>query len=75
MLRTLHGADRDFTRFLWLSDPTDPESNLIVYRFRVVLFGSVSSPFMLNAALHCHLQKYPSPVATDIEHATFMLIT
>ena len=69
---TLHEADRDFSRFLWLSNPTDPESNLIVYHFRVVLFGSVSSPFMLNAALHCHLQKYPSPVATGIEHNLYV---
>ena len=44
---TLHEADRDYTRFLWLSDHTNPESNLIVYRFRAVLFGSVSSPFIL----------------------------
>ena len=58
MLRTLHGADRDFTRFLWLSDPTNPESNLIVYRFRVVLFGSVSSPFMLNVALATYIATY-----------------
>ena len=28
MLRTLHGADKDFTRFLWLSGSTNPESNL-----------------------------------------------
>ena len=69
---TLHEADRDYTRFLWLSDPTKPESNLIVYRFRVVLFGSVSSPFMLNAALHCHLQKYPSSVAADIENNLYV---
>ena len=64
---TLNEADRDYTRFLWLSDPTNPESDLIVYRFRAVLFEAVSSPFMLNAALHYHLQKHPSPVATDIE--------
>ena len=69
---TLHETDRDFTRFLWLSDPTNPESNLVAYRFRVVLFGSVSSPFMLNAALHCHLQKYPSLVATDIENNLYV---
>ena len=69
---TLHEADQDYTRFLWLSDPTNPESNLIVYRFRVVLFGSVSSPFMLNAALHCHLQKYPSSVTTDIENNLYV---
>ena len=69
---TLYETDRDFTRFLWLSDPTNPESNLVVYRFRVVLFGSVSSPFILNAALHCHLQKYPSSVATDIENNQYV---
>ena len=45
----LNEYDRDFTRFLWLSDPLDPESSFIIYRFKVVLFGSASSPFMLNA--------------------------
>ena len=28
----------DFTRFLWLPDPTDPESKFEVYRFKTVLF-------------------------------------
>lgn len=69
---TLHESDRDYTRFLWLSDPTNPESSLIVYHFKAVLFGSVSSPFMLNAALHCHLQKYPSPITTDIENNLYV---
>ena len=64
---TLNEADRDYTRFLWLSDPTDPESDVMVYRFRAVLFGSVSSPFMLNAALHYHLRKFSTPKAADIE--------
>ena len=71
---TLHEADKDFTHFLWLSDPSNLESNLIANHFKVVLFSSVSSPFMLNAALHCHLQKYPLSVPTNIE-TTFRLIT
>ena len=62
----LHKDDRDFTRFLWLSDPSDPDSEFQVYRFKVVLFGATSSPFMLNATLHYHLQQCPSPLATDI---------
>lgn len=62
----LHKDDRDFTRFLWLSDPSNPESEFQVYRFKVVLFGATSSPFMLNATLHHHLQQCPSPLATDI---------
>ena len=59
-------TDRDSTRFLWLSDPTDEHSPFITYRFRVVLFGATSSPFMLNAALTFHLTKYVSPVAKDL---------
>ena len=43
--------DRSYTHFLWLSEPHNPESQFTIYRFRVVLFGSVSSPFMLHAAL------------------------
>ena len=35
----LDQADRDFTRFLWLSNPEDPNSELDAYRFKVVLFG------------------------------------
>ena len=63
----LDEADRDFTRFLWLSDYMDPESEFQTYRFRVVLFGSVSSPFMLYAAIHYHLSRHPSSVAEDMQ--------
>ena len=56
----------DFTRFLWLSDPTNPNSELQVYRFKVVLFGTTSSPFMLNATLHHHFQQFESPIAVDM---------
>ena len=59
--------DRDFTRFLWLEDPTDPESPFVSYRFKVVLFGSVSSPFMLNATLHLHLKSFDSSVSHDMK--------
>ena len=63
---TLDEKDRDYTRFLWLSNPTDPESVFNTYRFKSVSFGSVSSPFMLHAALHFHLQKHSSSITTDI---------
>jgi len=69
---TLDEADRDYTRFLWLSDPTNPNSDFNTYRFKAVLFGSVSSPFMLNAALHFHLRKYSSPVVADIENNLYV---
>lgn len=51
----LHENDRDYTRFLWLSDPTDPCSRLQTYRFRSVLFGATCSPFILNATILRHL--------------------
>ena len=62
----LHKDDRDFTRFLWVSNPQDPESELETYRFKVVLFGSASSPFMLNATLHTHLKGQDSKTANDM---------
>ena len=62
----LHKDDRDFTRFLWISNPQDPESELETYRFKVVLFGSASSPFMLNATLHTHLKGQDSKTANDM---------
>ena len=62
----LHKDDRDWIRFLWLSNPSDPDSELQTYRFKVVLFGAVCSPFMLNATLHYHLSKYRNTVAHDM---------
>ena len=39
----LDQADRDATRFYWLSNTDDPDSEFIVYRFRSVMFGVSSS--------------------------------
>ena len=59
-------GDRSYTCFLWLSEPDNPESQFTIYRFKVVLFGSVSSPFMLHAALRYHLTTEKSTTASDI---------
>ena len=64
---TLKESDRDFTRFLWLSNPLDPTSEFWVYRFRRVLFSVVSSPFILFATLHYHLQLYDTPLSNTIQ--------
>jgi hypothetical protein len=68
----LHESDRDFLRWLWLKDPTDPESEFIVYRFRVVPFGAKSSPFILNSTVIHHLQKESSPIAIDMQRSIFV---
>ena len=57
----------DFTRFLWLSDITNPAGELATYRFKLVPFGTTNSPFMLNATLDLHLSKFSSPVASDMK--------
>ena len=59
--------DQHYTYFLWLSKPDDPESKFIRYvLLKIVLFGSVSSPFMLNAALQHLLKADGSPATKDL---------
>lgn len=52
--------------------PKDPESDFDVYRFKVVLFGSASSPFMLNSTLRLHLSNHNSEVATDMQQNLYV---
>ena len=47
----LRYSDRNFTCFFVREVWEDPNSPLAVYRFKVVLFGSTSSPFLLNATI------------------------
>ena len=68
----LQEDDRDFTRFFWLSTPENPESEFDVYRFKVVLFGSASSPFMLNATLRLHLSNQNSETADDMIQSLYV---
>ena len=43
--------DRDVLRFFWPADPYNPKSKLVEYRWKAVLFGSISSPFILASVL------------------------
>ena len=63
----LHESDRQFTKFLWISDVNNADSAFKVFQFRVVLFGAVCSPFILNATLKHHLKAHDSPIAADIQ--------
>lgn len=58
--------------FLWLSTPSDPHSELVTYRFKTVLFGSTSSPFILSATLHYHLNSYNTPIAHDMKQNLYV---
>ena len=50
--------DRDCLRFLWVEDPFDDNSRIVIFRFCRVVFGVNCSPFLLNGTLRTHLQKY-----------------
>ena len=68
----LDKTDKDLTRFLWLSDPTDANSLFITDRFKIVLFGATCSPFMLNAALIHYLSQHDSEVTRDVLHNLYV---
>lgn len=51
-------SDRDFLRFLWVDDIEKEEPKIILKRFTSVIFGVISSPFLLNATIWYHMQKF-----------------
>ena len=55
LMLKLSEKDKDVTRFLWPENLFDLNSNLITYRFKVVLFGATCSQFLLNATILKHL--------------------
>ena len=52
--------DRDVSRFLWIDDPSSSEPRIVTLRFTRVVFGVSPSPFLLNATIKCHVEKYLS---------------
>jgi len=63
----LHKSDMDYAHFLWPSDIANPAGDIATYRFKVVPFSTMSSPFMLNTVIDLHLSKYSSPVPCDMK--------
>ena len=68
----LRECDRDYTRFLWSENPTDPVSPLRSLRFKSVLFGATSSPFLLQATIDHHLNLSSHPVAPRLMGLFYM---
>ena len=55
----LYEPDRDTTRFLWIKNRqkgVSPEY-FIIYRFKRITFGVISSPFPLSAVATYHLKN------------------
>ena len=64
---SLDEQDQDSTRFLRISDPTDPDSPFEIYRFKSILFGATCSPFILNATIQKHLDQFTDQVTQRIK--------
>ena len=50
--------DRDALRFVWVDDVTKEKPELRTFRFTRVVFGISSSPFLLNATVRYHLERF-----------------
>ena len=48
----------DFLRFLWYDTNDQDDLNIVIYRFLRVVFGVNCSPYILNATIRQHLEKY-----------------
>ena len=45
---------RDYLRFIWMAD----DESIEIFRFNHVVFGINCSPFLLNATIRHHVEKY-----------------
>lgn len=58
LMVSVEEADHDVLRFLWVKDFKRETPEFKVYRFTCVVFGISSSPFLLNATIRFHLERY-----------------
>jgi len=58
LMVSVQESDRDVLRFLWFDDIHSDNCKMICLRFARVVFGVSCSPFLLNATLQHHLDKY-----------------
>ena len=69
-------ADHDVLRFIWVDDPSKDTPELKVYlRCTRVVFGVSSSPFLFNATIRFHLEKYlktDESLVQQLVHSTYV---
>ena len=51
-------ADRDVLRFLWFDDTMAEAPTPVILRFARVVFGVSFTPFLLNATIQHHTERY-----------------
>ena len=57
-LKVSVAEDRDVLRFLWFDDMKNEYPEVIVLRFARVVFGVLSSTFLVNATVKHHVERY-----------------
>ena len=50
--------DRDCLRFLWVDDIQAEDPQIVVFCHQTAVFGVKTSPFILNAVLRHHIERY-----------------
>ena len=68
----LKEEDRDSVRFFWPRDVHDVNSPIVTYRFKVVLFGSTASQFLLNSTILHHLSLYSNSTSEKLERNIYV---
>ena len=66
-------SDRDVLRFLWIKDVNGPLSDVVVMQFTRVVFGVSASPFLLNATISHHMERYRSTDPSFVDKSSFHL--
>lgn len=75
LMIAVHDSDRDVLRFIWVDNIEDKEPKLKVLRFTRVVFGVSSSPFLLNATIKFHLERYMTSDKDTVQkllHSTYV---
>ena len=60
LMISINKEDRDVLRFFWIDDATLEQPRVITMRFTRVVFGVSSSPFLLNATIKHHVERFAS---------------
>ena len=58
LMVSIHPDDRNYLRFLWIDDISMETPAIVTMRFRRVMFGVSSSPFLLNGTIKYHIEHY-----------------
>ena len=60
LMISMASCDRDALCFLWINNIAQDQPDVVTPRFTRMMFGVSSSPFLLNATIRHHIEKFSS---------------